>query len=432
MTATVQRDQLRRVLGTRDLVVYYLSSLVGIGLLISPGIAMQAAGPASLVAWGLLTLAALPFAGVFARFSAAYPNSAGVSYLVRRAFGWRPGITIGFLLLVLNWTTNPILGLAAARYLATLMGWQDHNAVLLAGFVVMSIAVVLNLRGIGVASRVQGALVVALIAGVVAVMAVASPAADPDRLTPFAPYGWGAIGAAVLAGFFAFFGWENVSHIADEVADPQRSFPRAALWAPLVIGGLYLTLALTLVLVVPLTAATDETAVLHAVLWHSHGETAAKFGSALAVILLIVTTNAWVCGCSRLTYAMARDRVIPAWIGRVSPRTGAPVAALWFIWGWYVVDFAVLAAFGEDEQILVGFIAASILLVYAAAFLAGLRLFSDRPTRVLCLLALIAVTGFLLGGGMSSVLATAGLAITAGYVLVRRPAEPEAEPAADP
>ncbi|MGH3712521.1 MAG: APC family permease [Micromonosporaceae bacterium] len=429
MTATVQQDGLRRVLGTRDLVVYYLSSLVGAGMLIAPGIAMQAAGPASLVAWVLLTLAALPIAGVFARLSAAYPDSAGVSYLVRRAFGWRPGITIGFLLLVLNWTTNPILGLAAARYLAALMGWQDYSAMLLAAFAVMSIGVVLNLLGIGVASRVQGALVVVLIAGVVAVMAVASPAADVDRLTPFAPYGWGAIGAAVLAGFFAFFGWENVSHIADEVRDPKRSYPRAAVWAPLVIGGLYLTLALTLVLVVPLTAATDKTAVLYAVLWHSHGETAAKVGSALAVVLLIVTTNAWVCGCSRLTYAMARDRVIPAWIGRVSPRTGAPVAALWFVWGWYVLDFAVLAAFGEDEQILVGFVAASILLVYAAAFLAAFRLFSDLPTRMLCVVALVAVSAFLLGGGMSTVLATAGLAITAGYVLLRRPAEPQADPA---
>lgn len=432
MTGTVQQDRLRRVLGTRDLMVYYISSLVGVGMLIAPGIALQAAGPASLLAWLLLTLAALPIAGVFARLSAAYPDSAGVSYLVRRAFGWRPGITIGFLLLVLNWTCNPILGLAAARYLAALMGWQDHSTVLLAGFAVMSIGVVLNLLGIGVASRVQGVLVVALIAGVVAVMAVASPAADLGRLTPFAPYGWGAIGAAVLAGFFSFFGWENVSHVADEVRDPERSYRRAAVWAPLLIGGLYLAMALTVVLVVPLTGTTDKTAVLYAVLWHSHGETAAKFGAALAVVLLMVNTNAWVCGCSRLTYAMARDRVIPAWIGRVSPRTGTPVAALWFIWGWYVVDFAVLAAFGEDEQILVGFIAATILLVYAAAFLAGFRLFRDLPTRTLCLIALVAVTGFLLGGGMPSVLASAGLAITAGYVLLRRPADPEADPAADP
>lgn len=433
MIGTAQPDQqLRRVLGTRDLVVYYLSSLVGVGMLIAPGIALEAAGPASLVGWVLLTVAALPIAGVFARLSAAYPDSAGVSYLVRRAFGWRPGVTIGFLLLLLHWTTNPILGLAAARYLAALMGWQDHAAVMLAGFGVMSLGVVLNLLGVAVASRVQGILVVVLVAGMVAVIAVASPAADPDRLTPFAPFGWGAIGAAILAGFFSFFGWENVSHVADEVRDPKRSFPRAAIVAPLVIGGLYLALAVIVVLVVPLTSATDKTAVLYALLWHSHGETAARLGSALAVVLLIVTTNAWVLGCSRLTYAMARDRVIPARLARVSPRTGAPVAALWFVWGWYAVDFAVLAAIGEDEQMLVGFVAASILLIYIAAFLAGFRLFTDLRTRVLCLVALVAVTGFLLGGGMSSVLATAGLAITAGYVLLRRPAEPGADPAADP
>jgi amino acid efflux transporter len=141
MTGTVQSDRLRPVLGTRDLAVYYISSLVGVGMLIAPGIALRAAGPASLVAWLLLTLAALPIAGVFARLSAAYPDSAGVSYLVRRAFGWRPGTTIGFLLLVLNWTGNPILGLAAVT--GFLLGggmpsvWATAGLALAAGYVLL-------------------------------------------------------------------------------------------------------------------------------------------------------------------------------------------------------------------------------------------------------------------------------------------------------
>jgi amino acid efflux transporter len=430
---TTRTHELRRVLGTRDLVVYYVSSLVGAGMLIAPGIALERAGPASLVAWGVLGLAAFPIAGVFARFSARYPSAAGVSFLVRKAFGWRPGMVIGFLLVFLNWTTNPILGLAAARYLAALMGWHEHAVIMLAGFCVMSTGVVLNMLGIRVAATVQFALVITLIAGVVAVMAVAAPAADTARLTPFAPYGWGAIGAAILAGFFSFFGWENVSHVADEVRDPQRSYPRAAVLAPLIIGTLYFSLALTVVLVVPVTAAVDKAAVLDAVLQLSRGETAARVGSALAVTLLVVTTNAWVCGCSRLTYALARDGMLPGWIGRVSQRTGAPIAALTFVWVWYAVDFAILLALGKDERLLVPFTAASILIIYVATFLAGLRLFRERQTRVLCTTALVAVVGFLLGGGVPSLIAGAAFVLTATYVLLRGAGEPQptTEPAPD-
>ena len=87
--------RLTRALSARDLAVYYLSSLVGVGVLVVPGIALSKAGPASLPAWAILSVASLPIAVTFARFSARYPSAGGVSFLVRQAFGWRPGTAIG-------------------------------------------------------------------------------------------------------------------------------------------------------------------------------------------------------------------------------------------------------------------------------------------------------------------------------------------------
>jgi amino acid efflux transporter len=423
---------LRQVLTTRDLAVYYLSSLVGAGVLVVPGIALEVAGPASLLAWGILSLASLPIALTFARFSARYPSAGGVSFLVRTAYGWRPGAIIGLFLLFLNLATNPILGLAAARYLAALFGWEGQTPVLLAGFAVMSLGVLTNMLGIRVASRVQFGLVVALVVGLVTVAAVSAPAADVDRLTPFAPNGWWAVGAAIVVCFFSFFGWENVAHAAEEVRDPERSYPRAALVAASGLGLLYCTLALMLALVVPADAATDKNAVLSAMLEFSHGETAARIGAALAIALLVITTNAWVLGASRLLFAMSRDGAVPRRLSRVSGRNGAPLAALAVAGVCYGIDFLVLRLIGGDESSLVPFTAASILVVYLATFLAGLRLFTDRGTRTLCTIALAAVTGFLLVGGVASLLALLAFALTAGYVLLRgealRPAANPPEP----
>jgi amino acid efflux transporter len=422
---------LRRVLTTRDLAIYYLSSLVGAGVLVVPGIALEVAGPASLLAWVILSVASVPIALTFARFSARYPSAGGVSFLVRKAFGWRPGTAIGLFLLFLNLATNPILGLAAARYLSALLGWQSHGAILLGGFAVMSVGVLTNMLGILIASRVQFALVVSLVVGLVTVAVVSVPAADADRLTPFAPNGWWAVGAAVVVCFFSFFGWENVAHAAEEVRDPEKSYPRAALIAASGLGLLYCSLALVLALVVPADAETDKNAVLSAMLEFSHGETAARVGAALAVALLVITTNAWVLGASRLLFAMSRDGAVTRRLSRVSGRNGAPTAALAVAWVCYGIDFLVLWVIGGDESSLIAFTAASILVIYIGTFLAGLRLFPDR--RVLCAVALAAVTAFLLGGGLASVLAVLAFGVVVGYVLLRGgPPEPEAEPAAEP
>ena len=420
-------SELRRVLTTRDLSVYYLSSLVGAGVLVVPGIALEKAGPASLLAWVILSLASLPIALTFARFSATYPSAGGVSFLVRKAFGRPAGAAVGLFLLFLNLATNPILGLAAARYLAALFDWQGQDAILLGGFAVMSVGVLTNMLGIRVASRVQFALVVSLVVGLVTVAAVSAPAADFDRLTPFAPNGWWAVGAAIVVCFFSFFGWENVAHAAEEVRDPRKSYPRAALIAASGLGLLYCTLALMLALVVPADAATDKNAVLSAMLEFSHGETAARIGAALAVALLVITTNAWVLGASRLLFAMSRDGAVTRRLSTVSGRNGAPLAALAVAWVCYALDFLVLRLIGESS--LVPYTAASILVIYIATFVAGMRLFTETRWRVLCAVALTAVTVFLLLGGLPSVWAVLSFAVFAVYAWIRRSPEPDPEPA---
>jgi amino acid efflux transporter len=79
--------RLTRALGTRDLAVYYLSSLVGVGVLVVPGIALAKAGPASLLAWVILSVASLPIAVTFARFSARCPADAPLVFL---SIYWMP------------------------------------------------------------------------------------------------------------------------------------------------------------------------------------------------------------------------------------------------------------------------------------------------------------------------------------------------------
>src|SRR2546425_1101776 len=83
----------------RYAVALYMSSVLGSGVLVLPGLAAQIAGPASLLAWLLLSLASYPLAYTFASLSARKPESGGVYSFARESFGLETADAVGWLLI---------------------------------------------------------------------------------------------------------------------------------------------------------------------------------------------------------------------------------------------------------------------------------------------------------------------------------------------
>src|SRR2546427_4602809 len=65
----------------------YVGALIGPGLLLVPALAAQAAGAASIVAWGALLVLSAPLAITFAALGVRHPVAGGVSAYVREGFG---------------------------------------------------------------------------------------------------------------------------------------------------------------------------------------------------------------------------------------------------------------------------------------------------------------------------------------------------------
>ena len=86
-----------------------------------------------------------------------------------------------------------------------------------------------------------------------AALAVASvvslPHADFGNLTPFAPFGWAAVGSAAALLVWAFAGWEAVSSLSADYRHPARDIPRATTIAVGLIAMLYLGIAFATVAV---------------------------------------------------------------------------------------------------------------------------------------------------------------------------------------
>ncbi len=128
----------------------------------------------------------------------------------------------------------PAAGFAGA-YVADALGGGRSTQLVTAGVLIVLVAA-MNYRGIRVSATVQ-LVVAAVLAGLLALATVAAlPHADLDRLTPFAPCGWAAVGTAAALLVWAFAGWEVVTSLSAEYRDPARDIPRATAIAVGVIG----------------------------------------------------------------------------------------------------------------------------------------------------------------------------------------------------
>ncbi len=90
-----QGASLRKAIKLRHAVALYVSSVLGSGILLLPGLAAIVAGPGSLLAWLLLSIASFPFAFTFASLSSRKPESGGIYSFAKEAFGQRAATVTG-------------------------------------------------------------------------------------------------------------------------------------------------------------------------------------------------------------------------------------------------------------------------------------------------------------------------------------------------
>jgi len=404
-----------RDIGPRGLVVFYVTSVVGAGILVVPGIAARRAGPASLIAWLVLALASVPMALMFAEMSARRPDCGGIAALLRDVLGAGVGQTASLLLVVAYALVVPVMAIASARHLCDMLA---INAVLvkpLAGAFLL-LSAMFCIASIATAARLQGIVLILLLACLLVAVALATPSMSARRLSPFASHGWRAVAAILPAVFWSFLGWENVSTIAEEVRDPRRSFHRAIRIAVPLIGLLYLAVTAAYL---ALPHGRGEL-LMPTLLAGGIGARGRVLGDLFGLAVIVPTTNAWMLGASRLVVSAAREGLLPPSIQRRSTRTDAPVSALVALVVVCALVVSLLAVFDLDETAAISLSATIFLALYIAAAIATLR---DHPTPIMAIsattTALIAASFLLLTGAALVLAALLALATYAGLRVAR-------------
>ncbi len=376
---------LRKAIRSRHAIALYVSSVLGSGVLVLPGLAAQIAGPASLLAWGLLAIASLPIAFTFAALSARRPESGGIYGFAREAFGPTVATVCGWLFTLWLVTGAPAVALITASYLSYAFPIDRPESFLL-GIGVVAAAFVVNYQGIVVSNRIQLAVIGSIVALLLVTIGLSGIRISPGHFVPFLPDGIVSVGTATALIFWSFLGYENVSNVAEEFEDPSRDFPRSVVSSVALIGGLYFAIAFVTVGTGAYTAG-GGVAPFAAILGNVLGPYGAEGTALLAVFIIFGVANAYTTGMSRVVYATARDGGFPRALGRLDPRTGVPRAALLAMFAMVAIVFAFYYAFNVDLATALLVASGAAIVLYLVGSAAGFRLRPrigrlERPTRV--------------------------------------------------
>src|SRR5258706_7877552 len=186
---------LNRELDLTALVVYYFSTIVGVGIFIVPLFAAKLAGPAALISWVIALLCAYPFAMIFAHLSQRYQVSGSIQKFLEDAWGKKFGRSMALFLVVSALFGNALLVFSAAHYFNEFAG-TNHNIYIL-GFAFLIIPVMFNLLKIGLSSKIQTLSLITLVVLVEVVVISSIPNYNIENLTQFAPNGLAAIIPAI-------------------------------------------------------------------------------------------------------------------------------------------------------------------------------------------------------------------------------------------
>lgn len=351
----------------------YVGSLIGPGVLLIPALALRAAGPASIISWGIMIVVSAPLALTFAALGIRMPVAGGVAEYVRTGFGQIAGLVTGGWFLTAVLVGAPTVAVMGGFYVADLTrgGTPTAGAVALVIFVSVLCG---NWVGLRLSARVQ--LLAASVLTVLIAIAVATalPVEGSGHWSPFAPHGWWAIGTAANLLVWLFVGWESVAQLAGEFERPAVQLPRAMALAFGVVTVLYCGLALA---TISLGAPGSSRVPLADLMSVGLGQTGRHATAVLAVALTMATMNVYVASAAKLASSLSEFDVLPRWLA-VGGHRSVPRRPLLVIGVAGLLLIGGMSAAQVSPAVLVKATSACFIAVYLATTCSAVRILRGR------------------------------------------------------
>ena len=349
--------RLTRSLGWPHLIALGVGAIVGTGILTLTGVGAAKAGPAVILSFAIAGIICAAAALAYAEMATMIPASGSAYTYTYVVIGELLAWFVGWSLILEYSLVVSAVAVGWSGYASPLLveafgfpQWMTHGPVFdgtLAGgtlhlvesginvpavFIIALIAGFL-IYGVRESANVNALLVVVKIVALIVFVIVALPYFNSANFDPFMPYGFpksgppgsevGVMAAAAII-FFAFYGFDAIATAAEETKNPDRDLKIGIVGSMFVCVLIYMAVAATAVGALAYTRFANSPEPLALILREIGQPWVARFLAASAVIALPTVILAFFYGQSRIFFVMARDRLLPPGLARVSGR-GSPV-----------------------------------------------------------------------------------------------------------
>ncbi len=347
-----------------------IGSIIGSGVFMKPAsMAGQLGSPVWLTAvWIIAGLFSLMGALVYAELGAMLPEDGGIYVYFRKMFG-------GFVAFLYGWSAFSVINTASiaaiafvcAQYADFFLQLPRFDAVTeqavtwhlpfigdlhpLENFGVKSLAIVLvgaltwlNYRSVKAGSSFQlisTIIKMAVIAALVIGIFFFGNGSVHHFFQAEHPKQGGALLSGVIAAltgaFFAYDGWNNITCIAGEIKQPQRTIPKSLFTGVIACVLVYILVNQAYLYVLPVEKIASSSLVASDAMAVVFGNTGEAIVAAMIVVCTLGAINGNVLATTRVTYAMGKDKVFLPWAGKEHTKYQTPGNALWLHAGWISV-----------------------------------------------------------------------------------------------
>jgi amino acid transporter/nucleotide-binding universal stress UspA family protein len=348
-------DELAKDLTLTSAMTIGIGTMIGAGIFVLPGAAVEIAGPLSAGAFVLGGFIAIFTALSASELGTAMPKAGGAYFYINRSLGpmfgsiagWGNWIGLTFAsafymfgfgeyviafkpLFIEIFSSAPLgdLFIAALNVPGTLVAPLPLSAAKIIALLGAVFFVSVNYFGAKETGKLQN-IIVFILLGILTVFTLFGIFnADLETLRPIAPQGYTPLLPLTGLIFVSYLGFVQITSVAEEIQDPGRNLPIAIVGSVVIVTVIYALVLLAVLAAVPNSlVAGNDTAVVDVaqLLMGPIGALALLFGGLLATAS---SANASILASSRINFAMGRDKIVSPQLNEVHERFGTPYKSI--------------------------------------------------------------------------------------------------------
>ena len=367
--------QMKGVLSFRVILLITINSIMGTGIWFLVAAGAKHAGPASLIAWGVLSLIAIYIAMCFGELTSMFPKAGGVYEFAKQTYGRFWSFVIGWTTAIAGSVTIAMLLLGALRYLIPLEYGRFYVPIAIVLIVAFNY---IAFRGMNTSTVMLVTFALITLGTVTAIIIPGFIRLDPQNFLPFFVFPTLNILLAIFFISETFFGWESAIFLSAETKNPTKVMPKALIYGTIVIALLSFFLAFTSIGAIPWETFGESAAPLKDLGAFHFGSTGKIIFAVLVFVSIIGAVASWIVTAPRLLMAIAEDKLFFVQFARIHPKHKSPYVSI--IFQVFLVSILVIVGAGNYERLL-HILIPLILFIYSAVLLSVVVLRFKKPEQ---------------------------------------------------